>query len=67
VRIDVDMRTDSPIERPDLKREQADAAAEVDIGADTTLRGGVRIERESSGGKESTRTPAPTIGLEKRF
>jgi hypothetical protein len=67
LRIDLGLRTDSPIERRDLKLEQADAAAAVDIGSDTTLRGGVRVERESNGGKASTRTPAPTIGLEKRF
>ena len=65
--VDVGLRTDSPIERSDLKREQVDAAARLQVSKDTILKGGVRIERESSGGIESNRNTTPTIGIEKRF
>jgi hypothetical protein len=67
VRVDLDVRTDSPIARPDLKREQVDAAASIDVGNDTAIKGGVRVERDSSGGVESVRNTTPTIGIEKRF
>jgi hypothetical protein len=65
--VDLGLRTDSPIERSDLKREQVDAAARLEVSKDTILKGGVRIERESSGGIESNRNTTPTIGIEKRF
>ncbi len=67
VRVDVDMRTDSPVVRPDLKREQVDAAAAIDVGNDTSIKGGIRLERDSNGGIESNRNATPTIGIEKRF
>jgi hypothetical protein len=65
--VDVDVRTDSPIVRPELKREQVDATAALDVGNDTSIKGGIRLERDSNGGIESNRNTTPTIGIEKRF
>lgn len=65
--LDVDARTDAPIERRDWKRDQVDAGAKVDISKDTSIRGGVRIERETSGTKEPVIGTTPSIGIEKRF
>jgi hypothetical protein len=65
--LDLGIRTDSPIERSDLKREQVDAAARLEVSKDTILKGGVRIQRDSSDGVESNRNTTPTIGIEKRF
>jgi peptidoglycan/LPS O-acetylase OafA/YrhL len=67
VRIDVDLRTDTAIEYHDLKREQLDAGAAIDIDESTSLKGGLRVERDSQEGVESSRKTTPTIGIEKRF
>ena len=67
VRIDLDLRTDTAMEHRDLKREQLDAGAAYDIDDRTSLKGGVRIERDSQEGVESSRKTTPTIGIEKRF
>jgi hypothetical protein len=67
VRIDLDLRTEEPIARRDLKREQLDAGAAFEVDEQTRVRGGVRIERDSSEGVESGRNTTPTIGIEKRF
>ena len=67
LRIDLGVQTDQPVERRGLKREQVDAGAAIDVGKDTSVKGGVRIERDSVGGVESKRNTTPTIGIEKRF
>jgi hypothetical protein len=67
LRFDVDIRTDTPVARPDLKREQVDAAAALDVGNDTSIKGGIRLERDSDGGSQSNRNATPTIGIERRF
>jgi hypothetical protein len=67
LRFDLDRRTDTPIERTDLKREQVDAGVAVDVGRDTSVRGGVRVQRDTQAAAESTVDTAPSIGIEKRF
>ena len=37
--LDVNARTDAPIERRDWKRDQLDAGAKVEISKDTSIRG----------------------------
>jgi hypothetical protein len=67
LRLEVEARTEAPIERHDVKREQVDAAAELDVLEDTSIRGGVRVERDSSGSKSKNIGTTPSIGIEKRF
>lgn len=49
---------------PAPAREGLGVEASVDLGRDTSVRGGVRTQRESRGGHEDV---APTIGVERRF
>ena len=67
LRLEVDVRSEAPIERHEVKREQVDAAAELDVLEDTSIRGGVRVERDSTGSKATNVGTTPSIGIEKRF
>jgi hypothetical protein len=66
LRFDLARRIDAPIER-DLKREQVDAGVALDVGGDTRVRGGVRVQRDTAESVESTLDTTPSIGIEKRF
>jgi hypothetical protein len=45
-------------------RERTDAGVSVDVGGDTRVKSGVRVEKEPD---EEWRDPVPTVGVEKRF
>jgi hypothetical protein len=67
LRFDLHRRTHTPVERSDLKREQVDAGVAVSVGDDTSLRGGVRVQRDTAEAAAPTLDTAPSIGIEKRF
>jgi hypothetical protein len=67
LRFDLHRRTEAPVERSDLKREQVDAGVAVEVGGDARLRGGVRVQRDTTAAAEPTLDTAPSIGIEKRF
>jgi hypothetical protein len=64
---DLHRRTDAPVERSDLKREQVDAGVAVSVGEDTSVRGGVRVQRDTAEAVSPTLDTTPSIGIEKRF
>jgi len=45
-------------------RERADAGLSVEVGGDTRVRGGVRVEKEAD---QEWNDPVPTVGIEGRF
>jgi len=66
LRIEVEAREDAAgfdPKRP-RKHREAEAGVAVEVGEDTRLRGGARVEQQDD--REWT-PPAPTVGVEKRF
>ena len=65
---DVSARTDETVLGADrLSRQQVDADASVELGKGTSLKGGVRLERDKTGGVSGDVDATPRVGIEKRF
>lgn len=64
VELEVESRKDEAALRPASARTSTDVQVSVDVGNETRLRGGLRVEQESD---SELKDPVPTLGIEKRF
>lgn len=62
--VELGSRTDASLIDPKKARTRTDAGVAVDVGKDTTLHTGVRVEQQTGLERED---PTPTLGIERRF
>jgi hypothetical protein len=63
LQVEVDRSEESSELDPDVSRKRTEAGVSVEVGENTRVRGGVRVEEEG----EERDEPVPMIGIEKRF
>ncbi|KPJ74832.1 MAG: hypothetical protein AMS19_14810 [Gemmatimonas sp. SG8_23] len=64
VQVEFGTRKDAWVIDPDKARTRTDAGVAVEVGKDTKVRTGVRVEQETGLEHEQ---PHPTVGIERRF
>jgi len=62
--VELGSRTDALLIDPKKARTRTDAGVAVDVGKDTRLKTGVRVEQQTGLERED---PTPTVGIEQRF
>jgi len=64
VQVELDSRSDASLIDRNKARTRTDAGVAVDVGNETKIRTGVRVEQETGLERED---PTPTVGIERRF